>query len=155
MIFVFGSNTAGFHGAGAAKFAVDNEGAVNGQGQGQQGNSYAIPTRRVDSTGRGRYIIVDLPLDEVAKYVKSFIRYAQRHLELEFKVTQIGTGYAGFTADQIANLFNAAPDNCYFDEAWAGVMSGKKYWGTYTSVPVVPFGPTTVIDVDLADVEMD
>lgn len=31
-IFVFGSNLAGFHGAGAARFAVQRHGAIYGQG---------------------------------------------------------------------------------------------------------------------------
>ena len=45
MIFVFGSNKAGRHGKGAAKYALENHGAIYGQGEGLQGNSYAIPTK--------------------------------------------------------------------------------------------------------------
>lgn len=43
-IFVFGSNLAGHHAGGAARVAMDRFGAVWGQGEGLQGNSYAIPT---------------------------------------------------------------------------------------------------------------
>ncbi len=43
-IFVFGSNLQGYHGAGAARMALDKFGAVWGQGVGLQGQSYAIPT---------------------------------------------------------------------------------------------------------------
>ncbi|MDE6377500.1 MAG: hypothetical protein K2K72_02015, partial [Duncaniella sp.] len=43
-IFVFGSNLAGLHGGGAARIAFNRFGAVWGQGEGLQGNSYAIPT---------------------------------------------------------------------------------------------------------------
>ena len=43
-IFVFGSNEARRHGKGAAKFALNQRGAVYGQGHGLQGQSYAIPT---------------------------------------------------------------------------------------------------------------
>ena len=43
-IFVFGSNLKGIHGAGAALFARTHCGAVLGQGEGLQGQSYALPT---------------------------------------------------------------------------------------------------------------
>ena len=42
-IFVFGSNEAGRHGAGAARVHLQY-GAVYGWGYGHYGNSYAIPT---------------------------------------------------------------------------------------------------------------
>lgn len=48
-IFVFGSNPEGRHGAGAAKTAVDSFGAIYGQGEGLQGNSYALPTKDLRS----------------------------------------------------------------------------------------------------------
>lgn len=48
-IFVFGSNPEGRHGAGAAKVAVDRFGAKYGQGEGLQGNSYALPTKDLRS----------------------------------------------------------------------------------------------------------
>ena len=43
-IFVFGSNLGGFHGGGAAELAYRSFGAVWGQGEGLQGQSYALPT---------------------------------------------------------------------------------------------------------------
>ena len=43
-IFVFGSNLAGSHGGGAARFAYNRFGAVWGLGTGIQGQTYAIPT---------------------------------------------------------------------------------------------------------------
>lgn len=51
-IFVFGSNPEGRHGAGAAKTAVQKFGAIYGQGEGLQGNAYALPTKdlRVTNT---------------------------------------------------------------------------------------------------------
>jgi hypothetical protein len=45
VIFVFGSNPEGRHGAGSAKTAREKFGAIRGQGEGLQGNSYAIPTK--------------------------------------------------------------------------------------------------------------
>ena len=44
-VFVFGSNPEGRHGAGAAKVAREQFGAVYGQGEGLQGNAYALPTK--------------------------------------------------------------------------------------------------------------
>lgn len=48
-IFVFGSNPEGRHGAGAAKVAREQFGAIYGQGEGLQGNAYALPTKRIKS----------------------------------------------------------------------------------------------------------
>ena len=44
-VFVFGSNKAGIHGAGAALVARNNFGAILGVGVGASGSSYAIPTK--------------------------------------------------------------------------------------------------------------
>lgn len=43
-VFVFGSNEAGIHGAGAARKAMDF-GAVMRRGLGFKGRTYAIPTK--------------------------------------------------------------------------------------------------------------
>ena len=149
-IFVFGSNTAGIHGAGAAKDAVVNHGAIYGQGTGPQGDSYAIATRTVapDPNGRRSPRIISLSLEDVKKHVDSFIRYAQRRPELEFQVTQIGTGHAGFTADQMAPLFRCAPINCLFDETWKTILGDvqRRYWGTFGTAPVVSVEVTAVAD---------
>ncbi len=48
-VFVFGSNPEGRHGAGAAKIALKEFGAKYGQGEGLQGNAYALPTKRIKS----------------------------------------------------------------------------------------------------------
>jgi hypothetical protein len=68
-IFVFGSNYAGIHGKGAAKFALDNFGAIYGQGFGPMGQSYAIPTKDRN--------IKTLSLEEIQPYVWVFIKYAK------------------------------------------------------------------------------
>ena len=43
--FVFGSNEAGVHGAGAARVAYEKHGARWGKGFGHYGDSFAIPTK--------------------------------------------------------------------------------------------------------------
>lgn len=91
-VFVFGSNSRGFHAAGAARIAMEEFGAVWGQGVGLQGQSYAIPTMQ----GGVRTI---------QPYVDDFIGFAKAHPELTFYVTRIGCGIAGFRDDEIAPLF--------------------------------------------------
>ena len=109
-IFVFGSNEAGRHGKGAALTARRDYGAVYGEGRGRTGNAYAIPTK--DAHLRVR------PLDAIARDVDVFLGYAQQHPELQFLVTAIGTGLAGYTHHDIAPLFKGAPVNCTLPKEW-------------------------------------
>src|SRR5690606_31746914 len=102
-IFVFGSNLAGRHGKGAALYARQNHGAIYGCGSGPQGNSYAIPTK----TGN----LDILPLWFIQQEVEKFIEYANQHPELEFQLTPIGCGLAGYKPEQIAPMFKHAPSN--------------------------------------------
>lgn len=110
-VFVFGSNLAGRHGAGAALWARRNKGALYGQGCGRQGNSYAIPVK----DGRKGADLKDpaqtLPLWVVAAHVQKFLEYARAHEDDLFQVTPIGCGLAGFKPEQIAPLFKDAPSN--------------------------------------------
>jgi len=96
-IFVFGSNIQGLHGGGAARIAVQQFGAIWGQGVGLQGQSYAIPTMQGG-------------VNTIKPYVDEFIAFAKQHPELTFLVTRIGCGIAGFTDAEIAPLFAAAVD---------------------------------------------
>ena len=99
-IFVFGSNLAGRHGAGAAKFALENHGAIRHVGVGLQGDSYGIPTKDQN--------IETLPLPYIKVYVNQFIEFAQLMPNLIFNVTAIGCGLAGYTPSQIAPMFSSA-----------------------------------------------
>lgn len=54
-IFVFGSNPKGIHGAGAASVAKAQFGAIEGQGEGLQGESYALPTKDLDKARNTRW----------------------------------------------------------------------------------------------------
>ncbi|MBT4647209.1 hypothetical protein HOC11_02995 [archaeon] len=98
-IFVFGSNEAGYHGAGAAKAALILFGAKWGKGTGFQGESYAIPTK--DES------IISLNLKEIETYVNNFIEDAKNEPHFNFLVTKIGCGLAGFTVKEIAPLFKS------------------------------------------------
>lgn len=90
-IFVFGSNVNGCHAGGAAAFAMHNFGAVWGQGEGLQGQSYAIPTME-------GYQSMKAAIDR-------FRMFADQHQELRFLVTRIGCGIAGYSAHEVAPLF--------------------------------------------------
>jgi hypothetical protein len=109
-IFVFGSNELGIHGAGAARVAREQYGAVFGRGVGLYGRSYALPT--VSTPG------VQLAKGDVKVYVDELLVFAKNHPELSFIVTRVGCGLAGFTDDDIAPMFANAPENCYLPEGW-------------------------------------
>lgn len=114
-IFVFGSNLAGRHGKGAALFAKNYRGAVYGQGEGLQGQSYALPTKDLK--------INTLPLDSVKKHVDKFLEFARMHPELEFELTPIGCGLAGYTPKQIAPMFEDAPSNVFIPIEFLEVLN--------------------------------
>lgn len=109
-IFVFGSNLQGYHGAGAARMALDKFGAVWGQGVGLQGQSYAIPT-------------MEGGVETIKPYVDEFIDFAKQHPEYQFLLTRVGCGIAGFTDEEIAPLFGEALklENLIFPKAFIDV----------------------------------
>lgn len=109
-VFVFGSNLAGIHGAGAAAYAYRFFGAIWDEGIGLMGSSYAIPTKSRQ--------LQSLPLEEINKYVENFVVFAWEHTELYFFVTRIGCGLAGFTDADIAPMFKEAPPNCELPHGW-------------------------------------
>ena len=113
-IFVFGSNLAGQHGGGAAHFAYKCFGAVWGQGEGLQGQSYAIPTMQGG-------------VETIKPYVDDFIRFAQSRPDLKFYVTRIGCGIAGFKDEDIAPLFALAINE-------ANILLPKEFVSCLTNV---------------------
>jgi hypothetical protein len=110
MVFVFGSNLAGRHGAGAALAARQHHGAIYGQGVGRQGDAYAIPTKDAK--------LVTLRLDVIAVHVDQFLRYARNHSDTLFNVTRVGCGLAGYKDSDIAPMFADAPMNCHLPDGW-------------------------------------
>ena len=107
-IIIFGSNVSGIHGAGLAKYCKNNFGAVQGQALGITGQCYAIPTKDTR--------IRTLPLQDIQYYVNIFIAYAYQHRELEFLVTKIGCGLAGYTIEDIAPMFKRVTTNLILPE---------------------------------------
>lgn len=90
-IFVFGSNASGRHGGGAAAFAMQQFGAIWGQGEGLQGQSYAIPTME--------------GMESMRAAIDRFAQFAEQHPELRFLVTRVGCGVAGYSVREVAPLF--------------------------------------------------
>lgn len=95
-VFVFGSNGMGAHYGGAAAQAVQQFGAVMGQAEGMQGDSYAINS--MDG------------LEVMREQVERFVHYAKEHPERTFLVTAVGCGIAGYSPRQVAPLFTKAVD---------------------------------------------
>ena len=103
-IFVFGSNGQGAHMGGAAATAVNKFGAVMGQAEGLQGQSYAIDT--MDG------------VEVMKEQIDRFIEFAAKHPELTFYVTEIGCGIAGYTPDQVAPFFEKATYNVILPDSF-------------------------------------
>jgi hypothetical protein len=99
-IFVFGSNMQGQHIGGAAKFASDNLQAQWGVHNGwTSADSYAIPT--VDFEDK-------IEIKDIEGYVAEFIEVAKSTKDLDYLVTPIGCGIAGFTEQEVAPMFKGA-----------------------------------------------
>ena len=135
-IFVFGSNLAGRHGAGAAKTAVSKFRAKYGQSSGLQGNSYAIPTKDAR--------LNTLSEDDIKNYVDEFISFASNHPSLTFLVTEIGCGLAFLTPYMIAPMFKGAinVNNIHLPESF------WKYLLPPTKVEDDPFAIARVSTLD-------
>lgn len=119
-LFVYGSNIAGKHGAGAAKYAHKKFGASWGRCHGFDNQSYGIPTKDAQ--------LNVLPLERIAKYVQNMIDDARNYPEKTFLVTKIGCGLAGYKPEQIAPLFKDAIDveNVHLpQEFWDVLMKGE------------------------------
>ena len=117
-VFVFGSNLAGRHGKGAAKFALHNKGAVYGIGVGHVGMSYAIPTKDEE--------LRVLALSSIRSFVEDFLKYARERQDLTFELTPIGCGLAGYNPMQIAPMFNDAPNNVILPEEFKWSLNQMK-----------------------------
>lgn len=116
-IFVFGSNEAGRHGAGAAKVAAEKYGAVYGTSDGLMGRSFAIPTKDK--------LLQPIPYQLLDLYVGSFIAFAKLNPDKRFFVTRVGAGLAGNSDEDMAKLFlriakSMGHDmkNCSFADTW-------------------------------------
>ncbi|WP_419788603.1 DUF7666 domain-containing protein [Mucilaginibacter sp. SP1R1] len=121
-VFVFGSNLLGNHAGGAAKLAVDQFGAQMGNALGIQGQSFAIPTLD-ESMEKASLSVIKDGIVLLTSSAKLFPK-------LKFLVTEIGCGIAGFSAAEIAplfeELFKSNPANVSFPQSFIDVLSLSK-----------------------------
>ena len=120
-IFVFGSNMNGNHAGGAARLAVEKFGAIMGQAEGIQGQSYAIPTLDKD--------MQKVTEEELLVFLENFGNYANEHPEKEFLLTAIGTGIAGSDASYMAYMVLRAnlPDNVTLPKEFVKIKGYKGF----------------------------
>lgn len=124
-IFVFGSNTEGKHGAGAAKIAKLKYGAIYGKAIGRQGQSYAIITKDLSKGMRSitPYLIKG--------QINDLYNYAKQHPELEFHIAYANIGIKnlnGYSHEEMADFFSCVeiPENIFFSTSYINLIKGKK-----------------------------
>ena len=122
-IFVFGSNPEGRHGAGAAKVAVQQFGAVYGQGEGLQGNSYAIPTKDLRVKDNNSYRSISEK--DIVESIRKMYEAAKQNPNKQFKVAYRNgldeKTLNGYTGRELISMFKQAgpiPTNVYFSQEW-------------------------------------
>lgn len=96
VVFVFGSNLSGIHGAGAAREAALYWGAQRGVGVGMTGSSYALPTKDKH--------LKTLSLDAIQAYFEDFMNCVLNNPDIQFLLTPIGTGLAGYSIEEITKV---------------------------------------------------
>jgi hypothetical protein len=103
-VFVFGSNTEGRHGKGAALTAKQKFGAKQGQAEGIQGQSYAIITKDLFKGQKS------ITLDEIGEQFADLFEFATNNPNKKFYVTKLGTDLAGYTIDEIKSEIKSVND---------------------------------------------
>ncbi len=111
-VFVFGSNASGAHGGGAALFAYRRFGAVWGQSEGLQGQSYGIDTMS--------------GLAVFEEQARRFVALAHGHPELVFLVTEVGCGIAGYEPHQVAGFFEGTPPNVVLPTSFVEILTAEE-----------------------------
>ena len=126
-IFVFGSNPEGRHGAGAAKIAREQFGAIYGQGEGLQGNAYALPTKDLRVTENNG--LRSISEAQIIESIKKLYKTARQNPDKQFKIAYRNTNEAslnGYTGLEMIDMFLKAgsiPTNIVFSKEW--VDTGK------------------------------
>ena len=126
-IFVFGSNPEGRHGAGAAKIAREQFGAIYGQGEGLQGNAYALPTKDLRVTENNG--LRSISEAQIIENIKKLYETARQNPDKQFKIAYRNTDKAslnGYTGLEMIDMFLKAgsiPSNIVFSKEW--VDTGK------------------------------
>lgn len=127
-IFVFGSNPEGRHGAGSAKVAREQFGAIYGQGEGLQGSAYALPTTELRYDMQDSYSRHSMSEERIVENIKRMYEVAKANPDKKFKIAYRNkpeeVTLCGYAGRELMELFRKAcdgkyPDNIYFSEEWA------------------------------------
>lgn len=114
-IFVFGSNTQGRHGKGGALKAKEKFGAIYGQAEGLQGQSYAIITKDISS-----YPYKSNDIKNIVSQIGILYEKATEMSDYEFYVCYSGKGLNlnGYSSDEMAIMFSHfhIPENIVFED---------------------------------------
>lgn len=105
-VFVFGSNTQGKHGKGAALTAKNKFGAIYGQAEGPQGQSYAIITKDLTkNTHPSR------TPEQIKEQIHNLYEYARENPDKEFLVAYSGKGtnLNAYSNQEMADMFSSEP----------------------------------------------
>lgn len=116
-VFVFGSNTQGRHGKGAALTAKQKFGAIYGQAEGPQGQSYAIITKDLTKSKHP-----SRTKEQIVEQIGKLYKYAKQHHDKEFIVAYSGTGanLNAYSNQEMADMFSSLdiPQNIVFEESF-------------------------------------
>lgn len=114
-ILVFGSNTAGRHGLGAALQARLQWGAELGVGEGFTGQCWAFPTLD-GSNGQ----LSQLPIEAMQASRDRLYDACTQHADKIFLLTKVGCGLAGYPEELMRGLFANPPANLILPLDWCG-----------------------------------
>jgi hypothetical protein len=125
-IFVFGSNTQGKHGRGAARAAKNNFGAIYGQAEGIQGQSFAIITKNL-TIDDGKH--PSRTKEQIKEQIHKLYEYAKAHPEKEFLVaySKDGKNLNYYSNEDMAEMFASeeVPANIVFEKGFHTLVFPK------------------------------
>lgn len=121
-VFVFGSNTQGRHSKGAALTAKNKFGAIYGQAEGPQGQSYAIITKDLTkNTHPSR------TPEQIKEQIHNLYEYARENPDKEFLVAYSGKGtnLNAYSNQEMADMFSSEPipNNIVFEQKFNELIS--------------------------------
>ena len=114
-IFVFGSNTQGRHGRGAALTARLKFGAIYGKPEGIQGKSFAIITKDLTKKTHPSRTV-----SQIISQINKLYEYATLHPDKEFIIPYKCSDYNlnAYSSEEMAKMFASRdiPANIVFDK---------------------------------------
>ena len=120
-VWVFGSNTEGRHGKGAALFAMKKCGAIYGKARGPQGRSYAIITKNLRKRNHP-----SVSKEFIIEQIGEFYEFAKKYWDLEFLIAYsgIGANLNGYSNQEMADMFSqfSIPDNIVFEKQFSKLL---------------------------------